>query len=141
MASWRGFFPNPYLAADDLVGGEATHRIAAVEGVTLGRGKDAQSKLLVRLSALNGGPAPKPLVCNRTNASAIASLFGDDVQGWIGQPITLYRAMVDFAGRTTPAIRVRADIAHPQGEAATRQSVQPAPAPRRNGNGHRRAHR
>jgi hypothetical protein len=49
----------------------------------------------------------KGLVLNRTNAEAIAMLYGDTVEDWIGEQVTLYATPVTFQGKTTNAVRVR----------------------------------
>lgn len=49
----------------------------------------------------------KQMVCNKTNGNIIAKMFGDDTDGWIGKQITLVVKDVDFAGKSTPAIRVK----------------------------------
>ena len=62
----------------------------------------------------------KGLVLNKTNANNIAYVYGDETDDWRGQEITLFEAMVDFQGKTVPAIRVRA----PQ-RSVTRQAPPP----------------
>jgi hypothetical protein len=69
----------------------------------------------------------KTLVCNRTNASIIAELHGDDTDDWIGQRITLYATKVDFSGKRVDAIRVRDQVPVPQG--ATKPAAAPTPDP------------
>ena len=50
----------------------------------------------------------KALVLNKTNAKAIAALYGKKVSAWTGKRIVLVPAMVDFKGDTVEAIRVKA---------------------------------
>ena len=64
----------------------------------------------------------KGLVCNVTNANAIAQYYGDDMDHWAGHPIELFTMMVTFQGRTQPAIRVRVPITHAA-------PLRPAPLP------------
>jgi len=134
MVTWRAFFPNPYLAADDLAGGDLVATIRSVGRVDLkkkaskpGETDEVEQKMLLQLGSANGGPAPKPMICNRTNARTIAGMFGDDVQGWTGQQVTLHAPMVEAFGKIAPALRVRPQqIAPPPGVTATRQAVQPS---------------
>ena len=91
-------FPSDYLKACDLQGRAVT--------VTMSH---------VSMAEIGGEPKPilyfhgkeKGLVVNKTNAGKIAEMFGDDTDDWTGGEIILYEAMVDFQGRTVPAIRVR----------------------------------
>ena len=48
------------------------------------------------------------MVMNKTNASNIANVYGDDTADWRDQEIVLFSAMVDFQGKSVEAIRVRA---------------------------------
>jgi hypothetical protein len=48
------------------------------------------------------------LVCNLTNAQAIAELYGDETDDWQGQKIVLFRDKTKYGTKTVPCIRVRA---------------------------------
>ena len=50
----------------------------------------------------------KGVVLNKTNATNIAFAYGDETDDWLGKEVILYEAMVDFQGRSVPAIRIRA---------------------------------
>ena len=92
-----GAFPSTYLKAADL----QSRRVK----ITMGR---------VAMEDVGGEPKPilyftgtdKGLVLNKTNANNIAMVYGDDTDAWLGHPIELFEAMVDFQGRTVAAIRV-----------------------------------
>lgn len=47
------------------------------------------------------------MVLNKTNANNIAFLYGEETDDWQGAEIVLFEAMVDFQGKTVPALRVR----------------------------------
>jgi hypothetical protein len=49
------------------------------------------------------------MVCNKTNRDEIASVYGPEMDDWIGKKIILYGKMVDFAGKQTMGIRVRVE--------------------------------
>ena len=51
----------------------------------------------------------KGMALNKTNATTIAKVYGDDTESWSGMPIILFEAMVDFQGETRPAVRVSVD--------------------------------
>ena len=50
---------------------------------------------------------PKGLVLNRTNNRTIRGAYGDDVAGWMGKLIVLFRTQADFRGELVGALRVR----------------------------------
>lgn len=91
-------FPSEYLRAADLQGRRVTVKIDHVE-----------------MKDIGGDPKPilyfigkeKGMVLNKTNANAIAAAFGDDTDDWQDAEVVLFEAMVDFQGKTVPAIRVQ----------------------------------
>ena len=50
------------------------------------------------------------LVLNKTNATLIGSIHGDDTDDWLGKDIKLYACKVNFAGQMVDAIRVYQDV-------------------------------
>ena len=92
------FFPSNYVKASDLNGKELTLTMANVEREKLG--EDYKPVLYFK-------GAKKGLVLNKTNTNTIGDAYGDDSDAWFGQPITLFSAMVEFAGKLQPAIRVK----------------------------------
>lgn len=110
-------YPSNFLKADDLRGSPTTVTIESVELEEVGQGRDKESKLVI---AFHG--KGKKLICNKTNATTIAKLYGDDTDSWIGQRITIAPREVEFQGEMVLAIRVSL-----QKPAAVNS---PAPAPR-----------
>ena len=51
----------------------------------------------------------KTFVCNKTNRVAIASVYGNEMDDWIGKRIILFGQMVEFGGRQVEGIRVRVE--------------------------------
>lgn len=97
-------FPSNLLKAADVTdaGGEMLLTIAKIEM------KDFDSD--------NGSKERKPIifftndkqmVCNKTNGTALGEMFGNDSDDWVGKNITLIVQSVDFAGKSTPAIRIK----------------------------------
>jgi hypothetical protein len=91
-------FSGEYLKAADLQGHEPT---VVIEKVELKEFDDG-NKFLITFAGKKKG-----LVANKTNASRIAMLYGDDTDAWLGKEIILYTDIVDFQGKPTEAIRVR----------------------------------
>ena len=104
-------FSGDSLKAADLQGKEPTVVVSHVQMKEF----DDGNKLVLSFEGKK-----KTLVCNKTNANRIAFMYGNETNAWIGKPITLYEEMVDFQGKLTPAIRVR----------AIRQPAAPAPIAR-----------
>jgi hypothetical protein len=91
-------FPSPFLQASDFSKGERTLYIAEFEQKEIG----GQCKNVLRFRGAN-----KMLILNKTNARTIARAYGPDSRSWIGKPVTLFEAQVDFRGDLVPAIRVK----------------------------------
>ena len=110
-------FPSKYLKASDLQGKSITCHIAHVAQEEINKG---ENKLILYFQGKQKG-----MVLNKTNANNIALLYGVDTDDWAGHEIVLFEAMVDFQGRTVPALRVRG----PQPKDKPRQAAKPAQQP------------
>lgn len=94
-------FPSDYLKASDLGERDVTVTIESVEMVRLGQGRDVEDKMLVRFAGKKKG-----LICNKTNANTIASMYGSDTDDWTGKLVVLGAREVEFQGNMVWAIRV-----------------------------------
>lgn len=101
-------FPSRFLKASDFSEDEIkVVTIKNVELVEIGKkGEETQRKPVVFFRE-NG---VKPLVCNKTNATIIVKLYGDDTDEWIGKRISLFVTQVESFGEQVDAIRVRAKV-------------------------------
>jgi hypothetical protein len=94
-------FPSNFLKASDLQGRPVVVTIDSAEVEEIGQGRDKEKKLVIGFHGKE-----KKLICNKTNASTIAKLYGDDTDAWLGQKITLTSREVEFGGEMVLAIRV-----------------------------------
>lgn len=94
-------FPSNFLKADDLGGQTPVVTISEVTLEEIGQGRDKEQKLIIAFQGKS-----KKMVCNKTNASTIAKLHGDDTDLWIGQRITLLAREVEFQGEMVLGLRV-----------------------------------
>ena len=94
-------FPSAYIKAADLKGRNVLVKIDRVEQEMIGNDK----KLVLYFQGKDRG-----MVLNRTNANNIGALYGDEMDDWCDQEIILFEAMVDFQGKTVPAIRVKGPV-------------------------------
>ena len=99
----KEMFPSRYLKADDLDGREFTLAIRGVEKEEIGKPPDKEDKWVLYFRS-----AKKGLILNRTNAMAIAELYGEETSGWVGKRVTLYSARVKAFGKWYDVVRVRA---------------------------------
>lgn len=97
-------FPSNLLKAQDVTdaGGEMPLTIEKVEIKEFDT--DAGGKERKPIIHFKEG---KQMVCNKTNGNAIAELYGDETDNWLGKEIVLVVRDVDFQGKSTPAIRVK----------------------------------
>lgn len=94
-------FPSKYLKAADLKGRQVSVKMERAEYELIGDDR----KLILYFQGKEKG-----LVLNKTNANNISMIYGDDTDDWTGGEIILFESMVDYQGRTVPAIRVKAPV-------------------------------
>ncbi len=109
-------FPSNYLKAIDLQGREANVIISNVTMEKLGN----DTKMILYFQGKQKG-----MVCNKTNATNISMLYGDDTDGWIGKPVVLFGAYVDFQGKSVLGLRIKPPSM--QQQAARTQAPLPPP--------------
>lgn len=107
-----------YLKASDLRGQRVKVTIGSVEMMQMNDGKSKP--------AMYFQGKKKGMLLNKTNIKTIARFYGDDTDAWLGRPLELFEAMVDFQGDTVPAIRVSVPQANTQ---APLQNAQPPQQP------------
>lgn len=91
-------FPSTYLKAADLEDKQLIVKIERTDWEKIGD----DNKPVVYFKGHEKG-----LVLNKTNANNIAYAYGDEMDDWIGADVILFPTMVDFQGRSVPAIRVK----------------------------------
>ena len=96
-------FPSNLLKAADVTdaGGEMPLTITKIEMKEFDGDKGKETKPIIYFTN------DKQMVCNKTNGTTLGEMFGDDSDLWLGKPITLIVQSVDFAGKSTPAIRIK----------------------------------
>jgi len=101
MPNINDAFPSNYIKAADLKGRQVSVKMDRAEYEMIGNDK----KLILYFVGKEKG-----MVLNKTNASNIATLYGDDTDDWRDQEVILFEAMVDFQGKTVPAIRIKGPV-------------------------------
>lgn len=98
-------FPSNYLKADadvpDRDDGGCTLTISSVKLETVGQGAQAEDKPVCYFEEVDKG-----LVLNKTNANAIAAMYGDETKDWVGKRVRLGAQDVEYQGKITRGIRV-----------------------------------
>jgi hypothetical protein len=92
-------FPSKFVQAADLNGREVRLTIA---NLTYEKMQDQTDKLCLHFRGTDKG-----LILNKTNASTIADMHGDETDLWIGKQITIFPTKTDFQGKRVDAIRVK----------------------------------
>ena len=116
-------FPSKYLKSGEVEGDAdmvLTMSHVASESLKTKSGGDEVKPVL------HFTDSDKGMVLNRTNATTIAKLYGDDTGQWSGQKIALFAAVVDAFGEMTTALRVRP--VNPANAKRPRPPQAPAPA-------------
>ena len=105
MTDYRSMFDREYIGSWDLPRDrDAVVKIRDVKAAVLNNGRTQNKKPILYFDGKEKG-----MVCNKTNAKTVASLYGNDVAGWIGKSIALYVATTrdPSGGGDVECIRVR----------------------------------
>ena len=104
MPKLSEMLPSRFLKKDD-VQQPALVTVADIEQVNVApEGKPAENKWTMTFNELD-----KPLVLNSTNMNVLASIYGDDSDGWLGKQIVIYHdPNVSFGGKLVGGLRLRA---------------------------------
>ena len=101
MTTVNDAFPSNFLKAADLNNRTIKLKIDKVVFEEIGQNKD--KKPVAYFTDVKKG-----LVLNKTNATTIGAVHGQEFEGWTGKEIELFSQMVPFQGQNVPSIRVRA---------------------------------
>ena len=101
MTTISDAFPSNYLRAADLANRTIKLKIEKVVFEEIGQEKDKKPVMYF-------ADVKKGLVLNKTNATTIGAVHGQEFEGWTGKEIELFSMMVPFQGQNVAAIRVRA---------------------------------
>ena len=104
-------FPSKYLAAADLAGRTV---VVVIDSILVERVSEEPKK---DLPVLYFRDKNKGLALNKTNATTIEGMHGDEMDDWIGKRISLWPTQTEFNGRAVPCIRVRLGSTQPVAEA------------------------
>lgn len=121
MASLKDFnhpdllFPSKYLKAADLRGKRVPVVIESIDprGSLKGKNGKDDTKPIVTLKGKD-----KEWVLNKTNATTLAKIYGNEVTAWLGKVVVLYGTRIQAGGEEVDAVRVD--------EAATRAAHEKA---------------
>jgi hypothetical protein len=92
-------FAGDYLKVEMLKGRAVTLTMAGADLAKFDEGNKI---------ALHFQGTDKQLALNKTNAYAIAMMYGEETGGWVGRQIEIYPDTTMFGGKMVPCIRVRA---------------------------------
>jgi len=95
-------FPSKYISAADL-NDQAV--VVTIEKIRMEEIGDQEEKPVVYFSGRNKG-----LVLNKTNATTIAGIHGQDTDDWVGKSISLFPTQTEFQGRAVECIRVKIKV-------------------------------
>ena len=109
MTDYRSLFEKKYLGSWDVPEDrDVVVVIARVVSGTIEGGPGIKKAKKGMLYFSNVRNTDKPMVFGATVGKTIASLYGKEIEGWIGKPIALYRTTTSAqGGEIVECIRVR----------------------------------
>lgn len=105
MSDWRSYFAGRYLSGPVLTE-DTTATIARIESTLVEDpdGGAARERMIVHFR----GDSIKPWLPCKTTGFCMAAMYGDDADGWVGKPVTLYFDPTVKVGRDVKGgVRVR----------------------------------
>jgi len=99
-------FDRDYIGAWDLNGQDVTVTIARVECKELVGSKGVKAKKPI----IYFEGKEKGFTCNKTNGKAIAAMYGNKTEDWVGKRITLFPTTTSMGSETVECIRVRPGV-------------------------------
>lgn len=110
MTNWRSLQEKDFIGSWDLVDAvgkpkDFTLKIATVTSRAVNSRETPKGKRKVVIT-FHG--AKKAMIANTTNCETIESMFGPEIEKWVGESITLYQTMVRSPkGGQIAGVRVR----------------------------------
>lgn len=105
-SDYRKFFDKEMLGAWDLPERDVVVTIASAGGGELtGVGGRKTKKPIITFVGKE-----KKMAINATNGKAIAGMYGNFVQDWVGKRVTLYKTTTQMGGETMDCIRIRPQV-------------------------------
>ncbi len=104
MPDFRSLYDSNWLYAFDLKGRDVTVTIGEVKAVKVKNADKEERKPVVFFKESKD---KRGRVRCKTNGNAIAQMYGNLTEDWIGKRVTLFAANVDAFGKTVEAIRIR----------------------------------
>lgn len=115
-------FPGNYLKGAELLGhGDVVVTISDIDPEHELNRTDGTTEAK---AVLHFAESKKLMVLNKTNAMAIAKVYGGELKGWIGKPIALRSEKVRAFGRVWDAVRVADYKPEPRG---AKKAADPTP--------------
>jgi hypothetical protein len=106
MTDFRSLYDSNYIYAFDLKGKDVTVTISEVRAAKV-KGTDGKEQRKPILFFKESHDKRGYVSC-KTSSKAIAGLYGNDIEGWIGKRITLFPTVTDAFGKSNvECIRVR----------------------------------
>jgi hypothetical protein len=125
LPHWRSLVESKYLSHFELQGRDVTVTIKTIRmSEVIGSGGKKSKKALLTFEGKEKG-----MVAGVTVLSAIAGIYGDDYDRWVGQRITLYPTTTEASGKVVGTIRVRPTAPAALRSSGSGQKPPPAAAP------------
>ncbi len=107
MANIQSMFESKYIKSSDIgdLGAKRRLQIAFVEREEIDGDNGKERKPVLHFKG-----AKKGLILNRTNANTLDAVFGPETDDWTGKTIEVYVTEVEYKGKASPGMRMRAVV-------------------------------
>lgn len=97
-------FPSRFLRGSDVAGKKVNLKIKAVKIEKVFKQK-VQKEVPTPIIYFEG--KEKGVVLGKERAMEVAALYGDDTDGWVGKPVTMYTERKDIFGKTVEVLHFK----------------------------------
>jgi hypothetical protein len=101
MSNYSDLYGGRFLTAVDLKAPVTTIIERVEEEIFARDGKPPRAKAVLYFKN-----ATKGVVCNKTNATALATAFGEAFAGWVGKRVTVKSETTMYGTKLVPALRL-----------------------------------
>lgn len=126
MRSWRHYYPSKYLEVNDLNGGDLTVTLDRFEEEEMPDFDDPKVKITKPVAYFR--EKCKPVVFGVYLCKTMETMHGEDMEGWVGKPITFFVEQRPVYGEPKLCLGIRITIAGPHGKPVGAPST-PPPTP------------
>lgn len=112
---WKNLANYDYLGAYSLEGTPSKEVVLTMNDIKVelvtAEGGEKENCIVCRFEESQvGNVVVKPMVLNKTNCKIIESLYGPEIENWIGKSVIIYSTTTKFRRDIVPCLRIKKEV-------------------------------